>query len=113
MGTYGDQRIVSTIDDKIDVTPVFLSTSFGPTDAALLRSAKVSYLVIDLRLTQSLPLLGYYYEQAETGAYHHTTPVSLQALTKFDTIPQVNREFDSGDIVIYDVGGLINAPEKP
>src|SRR5579863_202438 len=32
MGSYGDQRIVSTIADKIDVSPVFLSSQFGPED---------------------------------------------------------------------------------
>jgi hypothetical protein len=58
-------------------------------------------------------LLGYYYEQGETGAYKHTVPLSLQALAKFNDIPQIDRVFDNGNIVIYDVGGLINAPETP
>ncbi len=110
MGTYGDQRIISSIDDRIDISPVFLSPSFGPEEVSLLRSAGVRYLVVDLRLTRSLPLLGYYYEQSEAGAFNHTSPIEIQALTKFDAVPQINRVFDSGDIVIYDVGGLINAP---
>jgi hypothetical protein len=34
-------------------------------------------------------------------------------MTKFATIPQINKIFDDGDIVIYDAEGVINAPEKP
>ncbi len=113
MGSYGDQRIVSTIADKIDVSPVFFASSLEQSQIAILKSARVRYLVVDLRLAQSLPLLGYYYEQGETGAYNHSIPISLQALTKFNATPQINRVFDSGNIVIYDVGGLINAPEIP
>ncbi|HLX57050.1 MAG TPA: hypothetical protein VKR83_08520 [Ktedonobacteraceae bacterium] len=113
MGSYGNQRIVSTIADSIDVSPVFLSSQFGPEDIAILRKAGVRYLVVDLRLAQSLPLSGYYYEQFEDGAYNHTSPIAMQALTKFSAIAQINRVFDSGDIVVYDVGGLINAPETP
>ena len=113
MGSYGDQRIVSTIADKIDVSPVFFAPQMEQSEIAILASARVRYLVVDLRLAQSLPLLGYYYEQGETGAYRHTVPIFLQALTKFNAIPQIDRVFDSGNIVIYDVGGLINAPEIP
>lgn len=113
MGTYGDQRIVSSIEDKIDISPVFLSTRLGPNEMAILRQAGIHYLVVDLRLTRSLPLLGYYYEQSEVDAFQRTAPIDLGALTKFNTIPQINRVFDSGDIVIYDTGGLIDAPETP
>lgn len=113
MGTYGDQRIVSSIEDKIDISPVFLSTWLGPDEMAILRQGGIHYLVVDLRLTRSLPLLGFYYEQSEEGAFQRTTPISTGALTKFNTVPQINRVFDSGDIVIYDTGGLLNAPQTP
>jgi len=113
MGSFGNQRIVSTIADKIDVSPVFFAPRLEESEIAILDSAGVRYLVVDVRLAQALPLLGYYYEQSETGAYKHTVPLSLQALTKFNDIPQIDRVFDSGNIVMYDVGGLINAPETP
>jgi len=112
MTTYGDQHAVTALEDHIDVTPVFFSSSFGPNEAAILRSARVRYLVVDLRLSTALPSVGIYFEVGEPGSYQHTTPISSQALTKFKTIPQINRVFDGGDIVIYDVGGLFNAPEK-
>lgn len=110
MSTYGDQRLVTGIEDHINVTLVFFSSSLGPDEVSILRSAHVRYLVIDLRLSTALPRYGIYFEQGEVGSFQHTKPIPLEALTKFNTIPQINRVFDSGDIVIYDVGGLINAP---
>ncbi len=113
MGTSGDQRIVTSIQDHIDVAPIFLSLRPGSNEVSLLRSTQARYLVVDLRLAQALPLLGFYFDEGEPEAFHRTTPIDLAALTKFSTMPQINRVFDSGDIVIYDVGGFINAPEKP
>ncbi len=112
MGTYGDQRIITTIQDSIDLSEVFLSTSLTPDGAALLQQAHIHYLVADTRLTHALPLLGFYYEESETGAFHHKTPVNTRAFAKFDADIQINRVFDSGDIVIYDVGGVRNAPTQ-
>jgi hypothetical protein len=110
MGTYGDQRPVTTLEDNVDVTPVFFSTSLGPYEVSILQHAGVRYLVVDRRLSTALPALGFYFEPDEPGAFQHFNPISLQALTKFNTLPEIDRVFDSGDIVIYDVGGLTNAP---
>jgi len=112
MGTYGTQHIVTTIEGAVDLSPVFLSTSINDEDVSLLQQAHVRYLVADMRLTQSLPLLGFYYEMGESDAFHHKTPVAIQAFTKFSTAPQVNRVFDEGDIIVYDVGGINSASEK-
>ncbi len=112
LGTYGDQHVVTSIEDNIDLSPVFLSTSMNDEDKALLQQAQVHYLVTDMRLTHSLPLLGYYYEMDEADAFHRKTPIDEQAFTKFSTAAQVNRVYDGGNIVIYDVGGLSRALEK-
>lgn len=108
MDTYGDQDIVTHLADNIDITPIFFSGRFDSKDLSLLRQARVHYLVIDLRLSTSLPLLGYYYEVTEPGAFHHAGPMDRAALTKFNSVPQINRLFDNGDIVIYDTGVLLN-----
>lgn len=113
MSTLGDQYLVTLQDSGVDVVPAFFSLSMSPYEIALLQQARVRYLVVDQRLSQSLPLVGFYFEPGEPGSYQRTSPIDLEALTKFNTLPQINREFDSGNIVIYDVGGLINAPEKP
>ena len=106
MGTYGNQQIATSITDKLDLSPVFLSPQLGPKEIALLRQAHVHYLVVDLRLSQSLPLLGFYYEQTEENAFHHSMPVSITALSKFHYLPNVDRIFDSGNIIIYDVESI-------
>ena len=98
------------LEDNIDTAPVFFSSHVGPNELAILRRAKVRYLIVDLRLAYAYPKLGFYFEPYEPGAFHHIAPIDLEVLTKFSTIPQINRVFDSGDIVIYDVGGLVNAP---
>jgi hypothetical protein len=113
MDTYGDQYILSSLERNINVIPIFFSSQLDSSEVSLLRQAKIRYLVIDLRLTTALPTIGFYFEPGEPGSFQHTTPLSPKFLTKFNTIPQINRIFDSGDIIIYDVGELINAPEKP
>ena len=111
MSTYGDQSIVTGSEDKIDVSPVFYASTLGPKEKAILREARIRYLVVDLRLSTALPLDGFYFEEGEPGTYQLTKPISLVALTKFSKIPQVQRVFESGDIVIYDVGRLVAEPD--
>lgn len=113
MSAYGDQYIVSSIAGDPDITDVFFSPVVDTYEISLLKAAHVHYLVIDMRLSKGLPQIGYYFEPGEPGAYTRTKPIDAQFLTKFDTVPQINRVFDSGDIVIYDTGGLINAPAQP
>ena len=110
---YGDQRMVTIPVDRVDVAPVFYATALTSWQIAILQSAQVHYLVVDLRLSTALPEKGNYFGGEEAPDLNLTAPISRQALTKFDTVPQINRVFDSGDIVIYDVGGYINAPKKP
>jgi hypothetical protein len=112
MGTYGNQRIVTSIQDNIDLSAVFLDPTLSNDDITQIQQAQVRYLVTDMRLTRALPLLGYYYEMDEPNAYHHKTPIPAQAFMKFSDASQGDRVFDSGDIIIYDVGGLGNAPKK-
>src|SRR6266699_1386203 len=104
MNSYGDQNVVTGLADNIDISPVFFSAQFDPKDIAILQQAGVRYLVVDLRLSTSLPLERFYFESDEPGAFMLTHPISNAALTKFNTVPQINRLFDSGNIVIYDVG---------
>ncbi len=112
MSTYGDQRVVTGLEDHVDISPVFFSSRVGPEEVAILRRAKIRYLVVDLRLSTSLPLEGFYFESGEPDAFRLTSPISRDALTKFNTIPQINRVFDSGDIVIYDVGAFADEPNQ-
>ncbi|GLV59236.1 hypothetical protein KDH_60630 [Dictyobacter sp. S3.2.2.5] len=112
-GTYGHQRIVDSIYDRVDISPIFFSPQMGPDEVGIIRAAKIHFLVVDMRMSKARPLLGFYIDESEVDAYQHTSPVDPHNLTKFNTVSQLNKVFDSGNIVIYDTGGLVNAPEKP
>jgi hypothetical protein len=95
------------------VTPVFFSSTFGPNEISLLHDAQVRYLAVDLRLCTGVPVLGFYFELGEPNTFQHTQPIERQALTKFNRVSQIDRIYDSGNIIIYDVGEMSNASEKP
>jgi hypothetical protein len=65
MSTFGDQNIVTSLIDRVDISPVFFSSELGPDEIAILRQARIRYLVVDLRLSTALPLEGYYFESDE------------------------------------------------
>lgn len=109
---YGQQYIVSTLDTKLDVSPIFLDPDFSANDLALLQEARIRYLVVDMRLTRSRPLLGFYYEQSEAGAYQHLKPIDRQAFEKFRTLHGIETLYDGGDIIIYDMGEITDAAQK-
>ncbi len=106
LGTYGDQRPVTAYGDKEPAYLVYFTKALGPAERAVVRHARVRYLIVDQRMSTALPLIGVYYEVGEPGTYHHTTPIDAEALAKFDDVPELSRLFDSGAIVIYDVSRL-------
>ena len=109
MGTYGGQDIVSETEDQVDISQFFLSSHLDTNEINILKNADVQYLIIDRRLTKLLPFLGYYYASDESGAFHYKTPIALQDYEKFDKVPQVDKVFDDGNIVIYSVERISNA----
>jgi hypothetical protein len=103
MSTYGGQRMITNLNDNVDISPLFFSSQLSSDDIGIIQYMKIRYLVVDLRLSNALPLDGFYFESD-----HPKSPIAKEALTKFNTIPQINRLFDSGNIVIYDTRILDN-----
>ncbi len=110
MATYGDQDVISTLKDGSSIAPIFFATSLGPDEIDMLKSTHLRYLVVDSRLAQGPPNLGFYFEPGDQGSSPHVTAIPQQSLTKFNTVIQISRIFDSGNIAIYDVRGIENAP---
>ncbi len=107
LATYGDQRPISAAGDRIDVKAVYFARGLGEAEIRILQGTGVRYVLIDRRLSQSLPYVGVYVERGEIlTAGPHRVPIDPAALAKFDDQPGVSRIFDSGDIQIYDVRGL-------
>jgi hypothetical protein len=102
MATYGHQTILTTRQNTI-LMPLFFASSIGAPESSLLKRVPVRYLVIDSRLSTDLPATGVYYEP---GGDPLTRPISAAALAKYDSTASVDRIYDSGDIVIYDLGLL-------
>lgn len=103
MATYGQQRPITSYGDRIDTARLFFSKSIGKREYEVLRNGQIAYIVVDRRLSSSVPLLTSYFERGEPSTGRHTVPIALSGLTKFDSLENVYRIFDSGDIQIYDV----------
>ncbi len=103
MGSLGKQN------STYGLSEVYFSPQIGEAELYLLQHQQIRYLIVDRRLSTGLPIRGYYFNEREPNANAYARPIGLEALDKFDRIQRVNRIFDSGDIIIYDVRALSNA----
>ncbi len=110
MATYGNEWVVTTVNDKIIVSSVFLSPHFDASVERALRRGGIQYIVVDRRFSTGLPHGGYYYDEAEPDRLMYTRPIDPAVLAKFDGVKNVSRIYDSGDIVIYDVEAITSTP---
>jgi hypothetical protein len=105
-GAYGDQYTVTHIGTGVDASRLLLDPSFGAADRKVIREAGIRYLIVDQRDAFGLPNEGVYIESGEYGEQGRTAPVPAAALSKFDKVAGVNRIYDNGSIVVYDLGVL-------
>jgi hypothetical protein len=111
MGSFGQQRPVTSFSDKVRTSQVFLAPQIGPAERKILRRGRVDYAVVDRRLSEGLPLAQFYYERGEiTKGRRHTQPPDRALLDKFDQLDGASRVFDSGAIVIYDLVEVAREP---
>lgn len=110
MGAYGDQRMVVNLSDGVSISGLFLHYSITDSDRGIIKQAQIRYLVVDRRISTALPILGYYFEKWEQLIFQYVPPVNISALEKFDTTSNASRIYDSGSVIIYDIGALDNAP---
>jgi hypothetical protein len=102
----GGQDTVLHVSTNIDASRLLLAPTVTSTDAALIRQTKLDYLIVDTRLSTGLPHQQVYIESGEYGEAGRTTPVTAGALDKFAAVRGVERIYDNGSLVIYDVRGL-------
>ncbi len=105
LATYGRQIPLTGLKDRVRVTDLVFSKTLGHEELTALRRGWVDYVMIDLRLTTALPRYGVYFENGEDDAVH-ATPPEPAALLKFNNLRGVNRPFDNGALVIYDLRPL-------
>jgi hypothetical protein len=99
LATYGQQDIVTSLEEGVDVSSVFFK-KWSWNEYTLLRSLNVEFLLVDRRLSRSLPMMGVYYEG---GVTEPAGIPKLSDLLKYDGLRGVSRIYDNGHIVIYDV----------
>jgi hypothetical protein len=109
-GTFGEQRMVTNLIDKVTISGIFLANHIGPNEREAVREGEIQYIVVDMRISKALPFDGHYYETWEKLVVPYTHPINRAALEKFDYMDHVSRLFDSGDIRLYDIGVLANEP---
>jgi hypothetical protein len=105
-GAYGQADVVFHGSDGVETWRIFLSPGVGAAEAALLREGRIRYVLIDRRLSTSLPLIPFYYEEGEIFEGSHLVPVPPDILAKWDGAAGVDRIYDSGAIQIYRVDGV-------
>jgi hypothetical protein len=103
MGSYGDQNPIA------DIGFLYTSPVYTLSDAAQVQALAIRYILVDQRLSQSLPVSGKYFPiDRNSGRYIH--PLPLTYLIKFNYVPGIARIYDDGNIVIYDLARGRNAP---
>lgn len=96
LGSYGRQS------PSFSLSKVFFASSLGPAEQREVRDHLIDYLLIDRRFSQAPAIRGFYYNSSEPR--NPAGPLSAAAQEKFDHVPNIDRIFDSGDIIIYEVG---------
>ncbi len=107
VGSYGHQRVVFAHGAGTAQWAVFVTESIGATEVNVLRRGGVEFVVMDRRLSSGLPYVGYYYEKAERLRRAEDEPMHPSQLDNFDQAPGVSRIYDSGNVQVYDVSGLV------
>lgn len=106
LGSYGGQRVVTSADD-VSITGLFLSPGYGRYQDSLIKQGRINYVLVDRRLAGTLPLSGFFYEKWEKEIVDYDTMLDPETLDRFDGIEGVSRIYDSGNIQIYDVSGVL------
>jgi hypothetical protein len=105
--SIGRQDPITAYNSHLGTAYVMWDVGLTDEDLQVLRDGRIEYVLADLRTSRNPPVYLYYYEQAEPDAGAHLTPWPAGGLVKWDTLPGVRRVFDSGDIILYDVRGLV------
>jgi hypothetical protein len=106
MASYGELNPVFGQIHGVPVTRVFFTKRFDPADRRVIRNDRIDYIMVDRRLTRELPVLGYYFEADEAGAFSRPSPIPISSLAKFNDAYGLSRIYTNGPITIYSTAGV-------
>ena len=78
----------------------------------MIQKTGVRYILVDRREISWDHMTGIYFNRVVEDRYEDTELIDRRAYTRLDVQPNVSRLFDSGNIVIYDVGVFANGPSQ-
>jgi O-antigen/teichoic acid export membrane protein len=104
--SVGGQQTVLHVSTNIDASRLLLAPTVTVEDLSIIDQTKLSYLIVDERLSTGLPHQQFYIESGEYGNGQKAKVVSSAALHKFENIAGVDRLYDNGSLVIYNLEGL-------
>jgi hypothetical protein len=91
-------------ENKKGIADIFLSRHYTNADRLVVRRYKVTYIVVDKRITEQLPTAGYYFAaDPYTGFY--SAPLPTAFIDKFNSVPGVSLIFNDGTLSIYALQG--------
>lgn len=102
---YGRQLVSTTLQHGYDAGVILAANELGPNETEVLSKLGLDFLLVDLRLTTGLPVVGAYFDGAAADRML-SVPPTTKALLKFNSISNVSRVFDNGYEIIYDVRAL-------
>ncbi|HEU5098937.1 MAG TPA: hypothetical protein VFU22_07960 [Roseiflexaceae bacterium] len=99
--------------ERYGIRDMLLSGRVGWAETEILQTMAVQYVLVDRRVISWDQLVGYYFNRAGTGDIQQEQLLEPNVYRKFDKQQYVSRFYDSGNIVIYDVGAVSGvAPVK-
>jgi hypothetical protein len=107
LGSYGGLDPIFGKYAGIPLPRLLLGGRFDEKDRRVIHGQSLAYVVVDTRLTRELPLIGYYVESDEPGAFSRRVPIAIGSLKKFESAPGVSKIYTNGPISIYDTSALL------
>jgi hypothetical protein len=106
LGSYGGLDPIFGRYAGISLPRVLFAPRFEHADERVIHGQSLSFVVVDRRLSRERPLIGYYVESDEPGAFVRRRPVGREVLEKLRSAPNVSKVYANGQIVIYDTSEL-------
>jgi hypothetical protein len=100
VANFADVQLATSIGGFANPAPIFFSQTLDTNDRLIILHDHIRYIVVDRRLSSSLPLFGTYFGPGEAKPGTRLTPYELG---KFDSASVMTRIYDNGTIVIYRV----------
>ena len=106
LATYGAQRTLWAPTDKVSAWQILQPPTVDRDVRNAIREGDVEYALVERKLSEGVPAVGYYYDKGEPGAGDLTSPIEASTLGKFDGVPRVSRIYDNGREQIYSLRAL-------